>query len=234
MFNTNQTFSGSYDFSPDSGEIIINAYQRIQLRPTELLVTHLQTAVMELNLLLARMSNSQPNLWSVDLQGLPLVQGQATYSLPAETVMITNAYVSTGSGTSKIDRLIWPLSQTEYAAIATKATQGNPTQFWFNRLISPTISFYLTPDGNGPYTVYYYRVRQIQDATVANGVNVEVPYLWLDALVAGLAHRLARIYAPVLEQIRKADADEAWQIAATQNVENVNLHITPGIGGYFR
>ena len=234
FFPDSQTYSGTYDFAPSGGEIIMNAYQRIKIRPTELLATHLQSAVMELNLLLSRMSNLQPNLWTVDLQSLPLTQGTATYSLPAETVMITNAYLSTGSGEDRVDRLIWPLSQTEYAAISNKESQGTPTTFWFNRVISPTITLYLTPDGNGPYTIYYYRVRQIQDATIASGVNVEVPYLWLDALVAGLAHRLARLYAQELEAIRKQDADEAWGIAATQNVENVALNITPGLGGYFR
>lgn len=234
MFNNSQVYSGSYDFAPSGGEIIMGAYQRIQVRPTEILATQLQTAVMELNLLLTRMSNMQPNLWTVDLQSEPLVQGQATYSLPAETVMITNAFVSTGSGSSRIDRIIWPLSQTEYASIPNKGSQGFPTQFWFNRTISPTVTLFLTPDGNGPYTLYYYRVRQVQDATLPDGVNVEIPYLWLDALVAGLAHRLARIYKPELEPLRKADADEAWEIAATQNVENVALNIVPGLSGYYK
>lgn len=233
MFGT-QTYSGTYDFAPTAGEVIMNAFQRIQVRPTGIGTSHLQQAVMELNLLLARMSNLQPNLWTVDLQALPLVEGTASYSLPAETVMITNAYIRTGSGTETIDRLIFPLSQTEYASIPNKGEEGTPTQFWYDRLISPTITFYLVPDGNGPYTCYYYRVRQIQDALIPNGVNVEVPYLWLDALAAGLAHRLARIYKPELEQVRKMDADEAWQIAATQNVENVNLMIVPGTSGYWR
>tara|TARA_R110000868_G_scaffold13553_7_gene63049 strand:- start:3357 stop:4061 length:705 start_codon:yes stop_codon:yes gene_type:complete len=233
MFGT-QTFTGTYDFQPTAGEIIMTAFGRIQIRPTEIEQSHLQSAVMELNLLLSRLSNTQPNLWSVDLQSLPLVQGQATYSLPAETVMITNAYVRTGTGTSTTDRLIFPLSQTEYASIANKLTQGQPTQFWFDRLISPTITFYLVPDGEGPYTVYYYRVRQVQDAKLPNGVNIEVPYLWLDALTAGLSYRLSRVYRPELEQIRKMDFDEAWQIAATQNTENVNLMISPGLSGYFR
>lgn len=228
-----QVYSGTSNFAPSGGEIVMAAYQRIAIRPTELLITHLTTAALELNLLFQKLNNMQPNLWTVDLQSMPVTQGNATYSLPADTVMITNAYLSTGSGTSQIDRLIWPLSQTEYAAIANKASQGTPTTFWFNRTISPTITFYLTPDGNGPYTVNYYRVRQIQDATLPSGVNVEVPPRWLDALVAGLAHRLARIYQPQLEQIRKADADEAWNIAAVQDVENVSLNITPGLGGYF-
>ncbi len=212
---------------------MISAFNRIQMRPTEILTNHIQQATMELNLLLAKMSNLQPNLWTVDLQSLPLTQGTASYSVPAETVMITDAYIRTGSGTSTQDRIVWPLSRTEYASISNKTAEGTPTQFWYDRLISPTITFYLVPDGNGPYTCYYYRVRQIQDALMSGPYNVEVPYLWLDALAAGLAHRLARIYAPQLEQIRKADADEAWSIAATNNVENVALNIIPGLGGYW-
>lgn len=233
MFGT-QTFSGTYDFAPSGGEVILNAFQRIQIRPTEVLVTHLQTAVMELNLLLSKLANQQMNLWTVDLQPLPLTQSTATYSIPAETIMVTNAYVRTGTGTAAIDRLIFPLSQTEYASIANKNIEGPPNQFWFDRLISPTITLYPVPDGAGPYTIYYYRVRQVQDATIPNAVNVEVPYRFLDVLVSGLAHRLARIYKPELEAIRKGDADEAWAIAATADTENVSLNINPGLQGYFR
>lgn len=233
VFTTSQNYSGTYNFAPSSGDIVISAYGRIGIRPTEILQTHLQQAVMEINLLQSKLSNLQPNLWDVDLQALPLTQGVATYSIPAETVMITNAYVRIGSGTNTTDRLIFPISQTEYAAIANKSIQAPPTQYWFNRLISPTITFYQVPDGNGPYTVYYYRVRQIQDATLPNGYQMEVPYLWLDAMIAGLAHRLARVYTPALEQIRKADAEEAWAIAAKQNVENVPMFIAPGLNGYF-
>lgn len=233
MFPQTQVYSGTYLFAPSAGEIIMSAFQRIQVRPTEILQAHLQTAVMELNLLLVRLSNMQPNLWTVTLQTLPLTQGTETYSLPADTVMITNAFVRTGT-TTPTDRLLWPMSQTEYAGLANKTAQGTPSQFWFNRQISPEITFYLVPDGNGPYTVYYYCVRQIQDATPGGGYNVEVPYLWLDALTAGLAHRLARIYKNDLEAARKADADEAWDIAATQNTENTPMYISPDLSRYFR
>ncbi len=233
MFGTQQ-FSGTYNFSPSVPEIIINAFGRIRVHPTEILVTHLQQAVLELNLLVAsRFSNTQPNLWTVDLQTLPLVQGQATYSLPAETVMITNAYMRTGTSTTS-DRLLFPISQTEYASIPNKTSQASPNQFWYNRVISQTITFFPTPDGNGPYVVYYYRVRQVQDTLAAGATNIEVPVRFLDAVTAGLSHRLARIYAPPLEQIRKADSEDAWMLAATEDTERVDLHITPGLSGYFR
>lgn len=233
MFVTSQNYSGTYNFAPGTGEMIMAAYGRIGVRAPEILAHHIRDAVMELNLLLARISNLQPNLWTVDLQSLPLTESQATYSLPAETVMITNAFLRTGT-TDTTDRLLFPMSQTEYAGLADKTTEGPPSQFWFNRAISPTITFYLVPDGEGPYTVYYYRVRQVQDATVAGGYNVEIPYLWLDAATAGLAHRLARLYRQDLEGIRKQDADEAWEIAATQNTENVPMYIVPDTTGYYR
>lgn len=225
--------SQTYDFAPSLGEVVLNAFARLQVRRTEILQTHLADARMEANLLLAKISNQQPNLWTVDLQALPLLQGVATYSVPAETVMILDAYVRYGSPTPT-DRSIYPISRSEYATFPNKTVQAFPTVYWFDRLISPTITIWQTPDGNGPYTLFYYRVRQVQDADYINGQNIEIPYLWLDAFTAGLAHRLARIYAPQLEMQRKADADEAWAIAATQNVENVAMNINPGLASYFR
>lgn len=231
MFNTQQVYSGTYNFSPSAGEIIINAFGRIRVRPTEILASHLQQATMELNLLLARFNNDTPNLWAVSLEALPLTQGVGTYSLPAPTIQVLDAYVRYGNpGT---DKIMFGVSRSTYAAIADKTTQGPPNQFWFNRQISPEITLYPVPDGNGPYTMYIYIVRNIQDAVLAGGTNVEVPPLWLDALAAGLSHRMARIYAPDLEQQRKMDADEAWRIAAEQNVENAPLYISPSINGYY-
>lgn len=230
MFPTTQSYSGEYNFAPSGGEIIMSAFGRIGVRPTEILTQHIQQAKMELNLLLAKFSALPPNLWTVTLETFPLTQGAATYSLPAQVTMVTDMYVNYG-GT---DKMMFPISRTEYASIANKTTQGPPNQFWFDRKISPEFTTYPVADGNGPYTVYAYVIRQIQDATLANGLNVEVPYVWLDALVAGLAHRLSRYYAPQIEQLRKADADEAWNIASTQDVENVALNITPGVAGYFR
>ena len=233
VFTTQANYSGTYNFLPSAGDIILTAFQRIGMRPSAILQNHLTQAIIEMNLLQVKLSNLQPNLWDVDLQTVPLTQAVATYSVPAETVMITNAYIRSGTGTTTFDRLIFPISNTEYAALPEKTIQNTPTQFWFNRLISPTLTLYPVPDGNGPYTLYYYRVRQIQDALGPNGFQMEVPYLWLDAMAAGLAHRLARVFAPQLEQIRKADADEAWAIAAKQNVENVPLYIAPGLISYF-
>lgn len=227
------TASGTTAFAPTIGELLLNAFARIQVRSPALTQDHLVNARMESNLLQAQWSNAGVNLWTVDLQTTTLVQGTASYTVEASTVMILDAYVSTGT-TTVTDRFISPISRTEYASQPNKAQQAPPTSYWFDRLIAPTITLWPVPDGNGPYTLKYYRYRQIQDAEYAGGLTPEVPYLFLDAWAAGLAHRLARFYAPELEVVRKADAMEAWGVAANQNVENVPTYFIPGLSGYYR
>ncbi len=227
-----QVTSGQFSFAPSLGEVVLNAFARIGVRRTEIVQTHLADARMEANLLLARIANTEPNLWTVDLQALPLLQGSGTYTVPAETAMILDAYIRFGNPAT--DRSIYPISRSEYSTYPNKSSQAFPTIFWFDRLVSPTITLWPVPDGNGPYTLFYYRVRQIQDAEYINGQNIEVPYLWLDAFTAGLAARLARIYAPSLEGQRKMDADEAWALAAKQDSENVYMMFNPGLSSYFR
>src|SRR5438128_495389 len=80
--------SGTYLFNPTGGEFILNAFDRIQIRPTEIEATQMSRAIMELNFALARF-NTMPgqNLWTIDLISIPLVQGTATYSVDAETRM---------------------------------------------------------------------------------------------------------------------------------------------------
>ncbi len=225
------TTSGTYAFNPALGEIVLYAYQNIGIRPTSVLQEHMESARMATNMMLSRFSNQGVNLWAVDLVPVPLVQGQSTYSVDSNTIMVLDAYTTTGSG---IDRVIMPISRTEYASYPNKAQQGFPTSYWFDRLVSPTIALWPVPDGSSATILKYYRVRQVQDANLQNGENAEIPYRWLEAFADGLTYRLARIWAPQMAQLLKGQADESYQIAATQDVETVNTYISPMVGGYFR
>ncbi len=223
--------SKTYEFNPSLGELVLYAYSKVQIRPTEITQQHMYTARIAANMMLSELSNIQPNLWEVGLQTTPLVQGVATYAVPAETVMILDAYIT--YGTPSVDRFIFPISRTEYAAIPNKAAQGVPSQFWFDRLISPTITFYLTPDGGGPFVCNYYSVRQTQDAILSNGQTVEIPYRWLSCYGEGLAWKLSETYAPQLETRLQQRYLRSLNLAMTQDTENVPLNITPSVGGYW-
>jgi hypothetical protein len=233
LFGT-YTPSGTFTFYPSNAEIIAGAYGRIQIRRTEIEPQHIIDGVAELNFFLSAFNAVGPNLAQIDQQSFPLVQGTATYTLPAETVMVTDMFLTYPSGGATSDAYMFPISRTEYAALPNKTTQQRPNQYWLNRQQVPQATFYPTPDGNGPYTVKYFRFRQVQDSVVANSISPEVPNRALDCVIAGLAHRLARIYRPEVEDKRKVDAGEAWAIYAKQDTENVNLYLQPGLAAYWR
>ncbi len=229
------TTSGTYNYNPSIGEVVLYAFNLCQVRSTSIAQEHLNSARQAMNMLLSRWSNMGVNLWKVDTETITLQEGVSTYSVPSDTVMILDMYARTPSGTTNTDRIMMPISRTEYASYPNKLQQGFPTVFWFDRLISPTVTIWPLPDGSGsPTTITYYRVTQVQDANLPGGETIDVPYRWLDAFANGLAYYLARIWQPQLVGQLKQEADEAYMIAANQDTENVSVYISPMISGYFR
>jgi hypothetical protein len=225
--------SATYTYNPSLGEITLYAYNLCGLRNTSLVQEHMEAARMAANMLLGRWSSQGVNLWAVDLQTIPLVQGTATYTVPSNTIVMLDAYIVQNSGGAAINRLILPISRSEYASYPNPLQQGFPTVYWFDRLLSPTVTLWPVPDGNES-SLNYYRVRQIQDANFTSGQQVEVPYYFLEAFAYGLAERLALIWAPERVAMLKPMADEAYQIAASQNIETAQQYISPTISSYFR
>lgn len=223
------TTSGTYGFNPSLGEIVLYAYNLCGLRNTSLLQEHMEAARMASNMMLGRWSSQGVNLWTVDRVTVPLVQGTSTYSVDANTIVMLDAYITTDG----IDRLILPISRTEYASYPNKDQQGFPTTFWFDRLLSPTVTLWPVPDGS-QNSLSYYRVKQVQDSNLTNGQTVEIPYYFLEAFAYGLAQRLAMIWAPDKVAMLKPMADESYNIAVAQNVETANMYISPQISSYWR
>jgi hypothetical protein len=223
--------SGTYTFNPGLGELTIYAYQLIGVRPTALLQEHMDSARMATNMMFTRWSNQGVNLWQVSLVTVPIVAGTATYNVDASTVVMLDAYIEYGN--PPIDRIIMPISRTEYASYPNKTQQGFPTVFWFDRLLSPTVTLWPTPDGSQT-SLKYYKVNRIEDANMNGTQEVDIPPIWLEAMAFGLAERLALIWAPEKVAIMKPMADEAYQIAANQNVETAAFYISPSTSGYWR
>lgn len=227
------TTSATYAFNPGLGEITLYAYNLCGIRNTALLQEHMESARMAANMMLGRWSSQGVNLWTVDLQTITLKQGCATYKVPSNTIVMLDTYIVQNSGAQNIDRLILPISRTEYASYPNKSQQGFPTTYWFDRLLAPTVTVWPVPDGN-ECALRYYRVRQVQDAELGDDLNVEIPYYFLEAFAYGLAQRLAMIWAPDKTAMLKPMADESYAIAAAQNIETSSYFISPITSGYFR
>ncbi len=230
------TSSGVYNFSLTNGEIVIDAYERCGISMPMLEQKHFYTARRQLNLLLSsEWSNRGVNLWRVELIPQALTQGIASYTLPARVIMVLDAYRSTDQGLStQTDIYITPISRDDYAAYPMKQTQGPPNQYYFDRQIIPPLTLYPVPDGGGPYFLNYYAWTQVQDSNLPSGSTPDLPVRWYDAACAGLALRVSRTYASAKTKDLQIDYDKAWTYAATEDVQNVPIRISPSIGRYYR
>lgn len=227
------TTSGTYNYNPPLGQLVLYAYNLCGIRPTSLLQEHFEAARMASNLVCGDFSNKGVNLWQVVLINTPLVAGVSTYSVNPNTVVILDGYISVVNGSQTIDRLILPISRTEYASYANKEQTGYPTVFWNDRLLSPTVTLWPVPNGQQA-SFNYYALTQTQDAVLANGTSIDVPYLWMKAFAYALAVELAVIWAPDKLAIISPLADRAYESAATTNVETAQQYISPIVSGYFR
>lgn len=225
--------SGQYQYNPSLGELTLYAFNLCGIRPTALLQEHMSSAVTAANLLNGRWSSQTPNLWTVELITITLIEGQATYTIPANVIAILDGYFTISSGQTQTNRYMLPISRSEYASYPNPNQQGIPTVYWFDRLLAPNVTFYQAPDGTQA-SASFYCGTQIQDATLANGAQLQLPIYFMEAYALGLAQRLAMIWAPDKYAMLKAEATEAYAIAADQNVETASFYISPMISTYFR
>lgn len=215
------------------------AFSMCGVRRAELTVEHIADASFQANMVMVDFSNRNPNQWALETQSVALTSGLNTYSLTNRTIAIAAAYISINTGGTINDRLMAPLSATEYAAIPIKSQQGFPNSYWFNLANPiPTLHIYYTPDSAYTYTLNLTTFRQMQDIVPANGQTLDAPYRFLDAFTTGLAARLAVIYPDQKRPNLSKDLDMLYErrsvLAAAQDQENVNLYVIPGLYGYYR
>jgi hypothetical protein len=94
----------------------------------------------------------------------------------------------------------------------------------------PCVNIWPTPNAPGDqYTFIYWRMRRMQDA--GNGVNTQdIPFRLLPCLVAGLAAHLSMKLPqvdPTRIQMLKADYEEHWLMASSEDRETAPLRIVP-------
>jgi len=213
--------SSSRDFDLDVAEIIEEAYERCGL---EMKTGYdAKTARRSLNLMFAEWANRGLNMWTVNQGTVSVTSGTASYDLANDYVDLLEVVLR---NSSSVDFTLTQMSRSEYLTIPNKATTGQPSQYYFNRQVTPTITLWATPDAS--YTLVYYYVRRIQDAdTLVN--TTDAPFRFLPCMVAGLAYYLAIKKAPDRIQILKTLYEEEFQRAAAEDANSTPLKLTPNI-----
>jgi hypothetical protein len=125
--------SGATTFNLDLNNLVEEAFERCgtQLRSGY----DLRTARRSLNLLTVEWANRGINLWTIEQGQIELVTGQAIYPIPTNTIDLLDTVIRQNNGvaSNQIDINITRISESTYATIPNKLTNGRPIQMWYNR-----------------------------------------------------------------------------------------------------
>ena len=238
------TTSGTTSFNLDLSNLVEEAFERCG---SELRTGYdLRTSRRSLNLLTAEWANRGVNLWTIEQGEIPLVQGQIAYNLPIDTVDLLEHVIRTGTGQNQSDLTITRISVSTYATIPNKNAQGRPIQVWVDRQSGATYPAGGRPEGTDPitgidypqiyvwpapeqsdyYTFVYWRMRRVQDG--GNGTSTQdIPFRFLNCMVAGLAYYLSMKIAPDRMMALKAQYDEQWKFAAEEDRDKSAVRFVP-------
>ncbi len=154
---------------------------------------------------------------------VPIIPTLAPYYRIRETGGATLNIQELYFNTTLNDIPITAISRSEWVSYPNKSQTGRPTSFYFNRQINPTVTLWPVPAGNY-YTMYYTRTEEMQDA--GSLINMpEIPQRFFEAMSAGLAWRLSTKYTPDKEELLKKQYDDAFNLAAREDIERVPLRI---------
>lgn len=100
----------------------------------------------------------------------------------------------------------------------------------------PSINVWPTPNAPGDqYTFVYWRLRRIQDAGTGVSTN-DIPFRFITCMVAGLAYYLSQKLDvdPTRSMMLKADYDQQWDLASSEDREKAAIRFVPRNFSYSR
>lgn len=227
------TISGVANFDMNFTELAEEAFERAgrEMRSGY----DLRTARRSANIMMAEWANRGINMWTIESGSIPLVQGTATYNLPADTVDLLEHVIRTGSGNAatQSDLTITRISVSTYATIPNKLSQARPIQVYIDRKQDvPTVTVWPIPDqgpnGSPYYTFVYWRLRRIDN--MGTGVNTaDVNFRFLPCLTAGLAYYIAMKIPEGMPRLGmlKTEYESQWQLAADEDREKAADRFVP-------
>ena len=110
------------------------------------------------------------------------------YTINSHDIDILDAYIQKTVGGVVTDYSLDRIDRNEFVGIPNKATKARATEYWLERLKTPVIHLYPTPE-NSTDKLIYYVWQTIQDAS-AQVNDVDIPTRFMPCLASGLAYYL--------------------------------------------
>jgi hypothetical protein len=227
------TSSGTTTFQLNLSDVMEEAYEQAGRRMQG--GYDYRTARRSLDLLMQEWCNRGFNLWLVDQQDIAMLANVNSYTLPADTIDVTDAVYRRNAGTleTQSDIFLNRISVSDYAAIPTKLTTGpQPYNYYIDRQRDAPVMFvWPVPNDIQAGVIHYWRLRRIQDSGTPGSNTMDVPFRFVPAMVAGLAFNIAKKYPDLMGRLEmlKGAYEEQFLLAAGEDRDRASVRLTPYI-----
>ena len=217
--------SGSTNFEPNVAEFVEEAFERCGL---ELRTGYdLKTARRSINLMLAEWANRGLNQWTIEQATQTVTEGTTDYSLNANIIDILDVVLRRTINQTQTDISMNRVSRSEYINIPNKTTKARPSQFFLDKLSTPTLKIWPAPENSTDILVFNKIVR-MDDADKATN-TMDMPFRFFPCFAAGLAYYISLKRAPERTAQLKAIYEEEFRRAADQDEDRASFNIRPSI-----
>ena len=217
--------SGSTNFEPNVAEFVEEAFERCGL---ELRTGYdLKTARRSINLMLAEWANRGLNQWTIEQATQTVTEGTTDYSLNANIIDILDVVLRRTINQTQTDISMNRVSRSEYINIPNKTTKARPSQFFLDKLSTPTLKIWPAPENSTDILVFNKIVR-MDDADKATN-TMDMPFRFFPCFAAGLAYYISLKRAPERTAQLKALYEEEFRRAADQDEDRASFNIRPNI-----
>jgi hypothetical protein len=217
--------SGSTNFEPNVAEFVEEAFERCGL---ELRTGYdLKTARRSINLMLAEWANRGLNQWTIEQATQTVTEGTTDYSLNSNIIDILDVVLRRTINQTQTDISMNRVSRSEYINIPNKTTKARPSQFFLDKLSTPTLKIWPAPENSTDILVFNKIVR-MDDAD--KGTNtMDMPFRFFPCFAAGLAYYISLKRAPERTAQLKALYEEEFRRAADQDEDRASFRIRPSL-----
>ena len=215
--------SGTRAFSLDVAVAIEEAYELAGLEART--SYDAVTARRSLNIMFADWSNRGIQMWEVSKVTTTLTEGTSEYEINAYDIDILDAYIQKTVSSIVTDYSINRIDRNEFINIPTKATKARPTQYWLERVKTPVIHLYTTPENSTDKLIYYVWQR-IQDSSASIN-DVDIPSRFMPPLVSGLAFYLCLKKNPQKVDLLKGLYEQDLMNALKYDEDRSSIRLVP-------
>ena len=175
--------------------------------------------------MLAEWANRGLNQWTIEQDTQTVTQGTAEYTLNSNVIDILDVVLRRTTNGVQTDISIDRLSRSSYLNIPNKTTQSMPSQWFLDKLISPVLKVWPTPDNSTDILVFNKMIR-MDDAD--SGTNtMDMPFRFYPCFAAGLAYYIAIKRAPEKVQLLKQIYEEEFDRAMSTDEDRASFRIRP-------